>query len=76
MAKLTTTFMAVIVLLVAAAVVSIPSAHGTRILETVEDVKLPVVVASAPTTEVTFVVPTAPGPYTVDYDDKTPLLGP
>jgi hypothetical protein len=79
-----------VVLLIAVAVASIPSAHGARTLETVEQhVNLPVVVASSPTratTEITFDVPeeaveaegpTAPGPDTVgNYDDKTPITGP
>jgi len=84
MAAKFTTFM-VVVLLIAVAVASVPSAHGTRALKTEEDVNLPVVVASSPTAYVTFDVPSeeavADGPTTapaglVDYDDKTPLLGP
>jgi hypothetical protein len=83
MAKLTT-FMAVL-LIAAADVASIPSAQGIRTLDTVEDVNLPVVAASSPTAYVNLDVPpeeaVADGPTTapagpVDYDDKTPLLGP
>lgn len=76
----TTTFMVVLLVAVVVVAPSVPSAHDAR---TLEDVKLPVVVAatSSPTTTcVTFdeVVdgPAVPGPDTADYDDKTPLLGP
>jgi hypothetical protein len=82
MAKLATF---TVVLLIAVAVASIPSANGAHTLETVEHVNLPAVVASSPTTEITFDVaseeeaegPTAPGPDTVGYyNHKTPITGP